>query len=149
MTILDEAKKLRALIEQMAENLDDEEAEKNPNVFPKWEIGVEYKKDFKLRYNDVTYKVLQDHTSQEDWTPDTAVSLYVKVHKQEPTDEYPLWIQPSGAHDAYSKGDKCSLPYHERFYISNVDNNVWSPEVYGWDEVFPNGESEVENAETD
>ena len=39
--ILDEARKLRALIEQMAESLDDETAEQNPNVFPNWEVGVE------------------------------------------------------------------------------------------------------------
>lgn len=147
MTILEEARKLRALIEQMAENLDDEDAEKNPSVFPKWEVGIEYKKDFKLRYNEVTYKVLQDHTSQEDWTPDVAVSLFVRVH-YEPTDEYPEWVQPTGAHDAYQKGDKCSLPYHERYWVSDVDANVWKPTVYGWSEVFPN-ESEVENAETD
>ena len=143
MTILDEAKKLRALIESMAENLDDEQAEQNPSVFPKWEIGVEYKKDYKIRYNDVVYKVLQDHTSQEDWLPDEAVSLYVRVH-YEPTDEWAEWVQPQGSHDAYMKNDKCSYPYHQRYWVSNCDNNVWQPSVYGWDEVFPNGE---ENAE--
>lgn len=78
MTILDEARKLRNLIESMAENLDDETAEQNPNVFPLWAVGVEYEVDYKVRYNDVVYKVLQAHTSQEDWTPDTAVSLYAK-----------------------------------------------------------------------
>ena len=147
MGILDEARKYRTLIEKMAESLDDETAEQNPNVFPNWEVGVEYKVDFKVRYNDVVYKVLQDHTSQEDWTPDVAVSLFVKVHKQDPQDEYPLWTQPQGAHDAYKKDAKCSYPYHERYWESNCDGNVWQPGVYGWDEVFPNEVNE--DAETD
>lgn len=146
MNILDEARKLRSLIESMAENLDDETAEQNPNVFPNWEVGVEYKVDYKVRYNDVVYKVLQAHTSQADWTPDVAVSLFVKVHKQDPQDEYPLWTQPQGAHDAYKKDAKVSYPYHERYWVSNCDGNVWQPGVYGWDEVFPN---EVNDAETD
>lgn len=143
MSIIDEAKKLRSLIEEMAQTaLDDETAEDNPNVFPLWQVGVDYKTDYKIRYDGIVYKVLQDHTSQADWTPDTAVSLYVKVHKQDPTDEWPEWVQPQGAHDAYMKDDKCSYPYHERYWVSAVDNNVWQPGVYGWDEVFPNGGAE-------
>lgn len=143
--IIDEAKKLRALIEKMAESLDDETAEQNAYVFPLWAVGVEYEVDYKVRYNDVVYKVLQAHTSQADWTPDVAVSLFVKVHKQDPTDEYPLWTQPQGAHDAYKKDSKCSYPYHERYWVSNCNGNVWSPLVYGWDEVFPNEVNDAEN----
>ena len=145
MDIIAEARKMRAYIEKESVNLDDEEALDNVDVFPLWKVGVSYVIGDRIRYEEVLYKVLQDHTSQEDWTPDVAVSLYVRV--DEPTEEWPLWIQPVGAQDAYSLGAKVSLPYHEKFYISNVDNNVWSPEVFGWDEVFPNGENE--NAETD
>ena len=83
--------------------------------------------------------------SQADWTPDVAVSLFVKVHKQDPTDEYPLWTQPQGAHDAYKKDAKVSYPYHERYWVSNCDGNVWQPSVYGWDEVFPNELKDAEN----
>ena len=143
MTILDEAKKLRALIEQMAESLDDEDAEKNPNVFPKWEIGVEYKKDFKVRYNDVVYKVLQDHTSQEDWTPDVAVSLFVRVHKQDPH-EYPEWVQPTGGHDAYMKDE--IVKHNEKLWISLIDNNVWEPGSVGTEALWSEYK-ESENAE--
>lgn len=131
--ILDEAKKYRKLIEMMAESLDDETAEQNAFVFPSWEVGVEYKKDYKVRYNDVVYKVLQDHTSQSDWTPDTAVSLYVKVHQQDPQDEWPEWVQPTGSQDAYMMGDK--VTFEGEHYISLIDNNVWSPKDYpqGWE----------------
>lgn len=140
MSVIDEAIKLRNLIEQMAENLDDETAEQNPNVFPKWAVGVEYKRDYKIRYNDIVYKVLQDHTSQADWAPDETASLYVKVHQQDPEDEWPEWEQPT-AENPYMSGDK--VTFEGKHYISLIDNNVWSPSAYpqGW-QLVENGEEE-------
>ena len=143
MNILDEARKLRSLIEMMAESLDDETAEANPNVFAEWEIGKEYTKDYKFRYQNVVYKVLQDHTSQADWTPDVAVSLYVRVHNVDPT-VYEPWVQPTGSHDAYNMGAKVSHLKNEegndRHWNSKVDGNVWEPGAVGtealWEEVF-------------
>ena len=144
MNILDEARKLRSLIEMMAESLDDETAEQNPNVFAEWEIGKEYTKDYKFRYQNVVYKVLQDHTSQADWTPDVAVSLYVRVHNVDPT-VYEPWVQPTGSHDAYEKGAKVSHLKNEegndRHWVSTFDGlNVWEPGAVGtealWEEVF-------------
>lgn len=43
------------------------------------------------------------------------------------------WVQPTGAQDAYQKGDK--VTYEGKHYISDIDNNVWSPTTYGWSEV--------------
>ena len=113
--------KLRKFIEQMSENATDEEALDNILAFPKWEVGKEYVKDERIRYNDVLYKVLQNHTSQADWTPDVAVSLYVRVS----IDEFPEWVQPTGAHDAYNKGDKVS--HNEKHWESLIDANVYEP----------------------
>lgn len=144
MGILEEARKLRNLIEQMAESLDDETAEQNPNVFPKWEVNREYEEGYKIRYEDVVYKVLQNHTSQAQYTPDIAISLYVKVHQQDPGDEYPDWVQPQGAHDAYEYGEKVSHLLKEdgskRHWISIFEGlNVWEPGSVGteslWQEV--------------
>lgn len=123
------ARKFRKFIEQMSENATDEQALDNVVAFPKWEIGKEYKKDFRLRYNDVLYKVLQAHTSQADWTPDIAVSLYVKVSEE----EFPEWEQPQGSHDAYMKGDRVS--HLEKHWISTLDYNTYEPGVYGWNEL--------------
>ena len=138
MDILAEARKLRRYIEQMSVNLDDETALDNVDVFEKWEVDKEYKKDFRLRYNEVLYKVLQDHISQEDWTPDVAVSLFSKVGEG----EYPEWVQPIGSHDAYSLGAKVKHLKNEqgldRHWQSDYDNNVWEPSVYGWSEIFDN-----------
>ena len=118
---IEEARKLRRFIEQMSENATDEEALDNVVAFPKWEVGKEYEKDFRLRYEDVLYKVLQNHTSQADWTPDTVVSLYVRVS----IEEWPEWIQPTGAHDAYNIGDKVS--HNEKHWVSLIDANVYEP----------------------
>lgn len=51
--------------------------------------------------------------------------------------EIPVWKQPTGAQDAYMIGDKVHFPDADGpVYISTVDNNVWQPGVYGWDEVI-------------
>ncbi len=137
MSILDEARKMRAYIENMSVNLDDEEALDNIDVFPLWRPGVEYTQEdvdkTRVRYNEVLYKILQPHISQEDWTPDVAVSLYVRV--DDPGEEWPLWHQPQGAHDAYEFGAKVSHPTTDRHWISNMNANVFEPGVAGWDEV--------------
>ena len=123
MSLIEEVREFRAFIEKMAESVDDETAKSHKDVFPLWKGGVEYKKDFRVRYNEVLYKVLQDHVSQLNWTPDTAVSLYVRV--DDPTIEWPEWIQPQGSHDAYPLGYKVSHNSHH--WISLVDANVWEP----------------------
>lgn len=127
MINLEEARKFRQFIEQMSVNATDEQALDNILAFPKWEVNKEYEKDFRLRYNDALYKVLQNHTSQSDWTPDVAVSLYVKVS----IEEYPDWVQPTGSHDAYKLGDK--VTHLEKHWVSTVDNNTWEPSIFGWD----------------
>lgn len=132
MTILEQAREFRRLIEQMATGLDDETALAHPEAFPRWSgDGVSYTKDTRLRYGNVLYKVLQDHVSQADWTPDVAVSLYVRV--DDPSVEWPEWVAPTGAHDAYEKGKKVS--HNGKHWISDIDANVYEPGVYGWTEV--------------
>lgn len=133
MSIIDEARYLRNVIEQLSVNLDDEQATEAVALFPAWKVGAEYKIGDRVRYSDVLYKVLQDHTSQADWAPDTAVSLYVRVLIPDP-EVIPVWEQPS-AENAYMKGDKVYFPTAEDdIYESTIDNNVWSPADYsaGW-----------------
>lgn len=123
--------KLRELIVKAALNLSDEDAFYCPEFFIGWKANTQYKKDERLRYGEKLYKVLQDHTSQSDWTPDTAVSLYVAI--PDPAIEYPDWVQPTGAHDAYNKGDKVS--HLGKHWVSDIDSNVYEPSVYGWSEA--------------
>lgn len=130
--ILDRARQLRALIEQLSVNLDDETALEAVELFPKWKTDKEYEVGDRVSYGDTLYKCLTAHTSQETWTPDAAPSLWVRVDN--PAEEYPEWIQPVGATDAYSIGAKVS--HNNKHWISDYDNNVWEPGVYGWSEVI-------------
>lgn len=130
MITIEKAKALRKKIESMSAELTDADALDVPELFPKWTIK-EYAVGDRVRYEDTLYKCLQAHTAQADWTPDTAVSLWVRV--DDPHIEYPDWVQPTGAQDAYMKGDK--VTHNEKHWISDIDNNVWEPGVYGWTEV--------------
>lgn len=102
-------------------------------LYPVWQADQVYKKGAYLQYGGELYRVLQDHTSQTDWTPDKAVSLYVNV--ADPQDPYPPFKKPTGAHDAYSKGD--GITFEEKHYRSKIDGNVHSPAEYpaGWEIV--------------
>lgn len=106
---------------------------KMPEVFPHWNgNSKEYVKGDKVLYNDVLYKALQNHTSQEGWTPTSAPSLFAKVLTSE--GEILDWEQPDST-NPYMKGDK--VKFNGKIYESVIDNNVWSPEAYpqGWKEV--------------
>ena len=127
-----EARKMRAEIEARAEELTDDKAFEVPYMFPQWKIK-EYSTGDRVQYEGNLYKCIQAHTAQSDWTPDTAVSLWVRV--DDPSIEWPEWRQPVGAQDAYAKGSKVSWPKDERRWISDVDSNVWEPGVYGWSEA--------------
>lgn len=87
-------------------------------------------------HNGVRYIVLQPHTLQEDWVPGSVPALYRAVGQEgaEP-DQWPEFVQPTGAHDAYAAGDP--VTFDGKHYRSRIDNNVWSPADYpqGWEEV--------------
>ena len=72
---------LRALIEKASVSLSDSDALDAIELFPVWVVGMSYEQGKRLRYGEKLYKVLQAHTSQADWTPDIATSLYAEVEK--------------------------------------------------------------------
>ena len=125
------AKQLRQLIEQLAVTLADETALTGVELFPMWAIGRAYAVDDRVQHGGTLYKCVQAHTSQADWTPDATPALWVVVS----IDEYPEWVQPLGATDAYNKGDIVS--YNGKLYRSTIDGNVWAPDAYpaGWESV--------------
>lgn len=114
-------------------SISDGAALKVPELFPHWGgNSKEYVKDDKVLYDGVLYKVLQNHTSQEGWTPTSAPSLFAKVLTSE--GEILDWEQPDST-NPYMKGDK--VRYNGKVYESLIDNNVWSPDAYplGWKEI--------------
>ena len=121
------AKQLRQIIEQLAVTLDDEAALTGVELFPAWVIGKAYVVSDRAQYNGTLYKCIQAHTSQSDWMPSATPALWKTVS----IDEYPEWVQPTGAHDAYNIGDK--VTYNGQHYVCTFNANVYAPDVYGWD----------------
>lgn len=109
----------------------DVQAVEAPAVYPTWKEDVAYELDERVLYNDVLYKVVTAHTSQADWTPADAPSLFAKVLIPD-ENVIPEWEQPDST-NPYMTGDK--VTHNGKNWISTVDNNVWEPSVYGWEEV--------------
>lgn len=127
---MDKVRALRKLIVKASANLSDTEAESAPELYPMWDSTAAYTAGERVQYDGATYKVLQAHTAQSDWTPTAAVSLFAKVLGETIAE----WVQP-GSTNPYKTGDK--VTYNGKIYQSTIDNNVWSPTAYpqGWKEV--------------
>jgi hypothetical protein len=124
-------KSFRTKIEEASQTLPDEKAQTNIALYPRWSESAHYTADYRVQYNDVVYKCLQEHDSQPTWTPTDAPSLWAKVLVPSP-DVIPDWEQPDST-NPYMIGDK--VRYKDgHVYESLIDNNVWSPESYpqGW-----------------
>ena len=139
MNRLQAVEQLRKALQMFAASLTDERALEVPAVFDPWQTGKNYAVGDFLTYgvNGVgdpqLYKVAQAHTSQADWTPDAVPALYTAIGLDDAG--YPVWAQPTGAHDAYNTGD--IVNYNGTLYKSLIDGNVHSPEAYpaGWEAV--------------
>ena len=116
----------------------DEAALEVLTIYPKWEdnIGKTITNDDiakglnRYQHNGELYKVVQPTVFQTQYEPgaEGTSSIFVKISLE----EWPEWIQPTGAHDAYAKGDK--VTHNSKKWTSDVDANTWEPGVYGWTE---------------
>ena len=143
MNRMQAAEQMRRALQMFAASLGEDDALIIASVYPEWDGNSKaYKTGEWVKYGEDAmgdarlYQVLQDHTSQPQWTPDSATSLYKRVGVS--ADGTPKWVQPVGATDAYAKGD--IVEYNGKKYISTIDANVWAPDVYGW-EVYTEGGS--------
>ena len=116
-----------------AGNIDADTASAHKDMFEQWCLGTAYKVGQIRNYNDVLYRVVQDHTSQSDWLPLDTPSLYESIVITE--SGYEEWKKPTGAHDAYNKG--VIVIYNGKLYKSLIDGNIYSPDEYpaGWEVV--------------
>ena len=142
MNKLQFAEQFRKALQMFAASLSDEQAMEVATVYPAWADNTAYAVNTIVSYgeNEVgdpqLYRCVQAHTSQSDWTPDVAVSLWSAIGIG--GDGIPVWSQPTGAHDAYNIGDKVHYPDADSpVYESLIDGNIYSPEAYpaGWREV--------------
>ena len=121
------------LIKQQINTLtvDDNTALRMVEFYPEWTTDTDYATGFKVQYGGKLYKCLTAHASQADWTPDASPSLWAKVLIPDP-DVIPEWEQPDST-NPYMTGDK--VTHNGKTWVSDVDNNVWEPGVYGWTET--------------
>ena len=131
MSIIAEARKIRAQFVKFRNLATDDMALQVPDLYPVWEADTSYVTGDRVLFDDVLYKVLMDHVSQSDWTPTVAPSLFAKVLIPD-SDVIPEWEQPSST-NPYMAGD--TVTYNGHTWKSTVDNNVWEPGVYGWEVV--------------
>ena len=129
---IERARALRPMIVKAAKSLDDTDALEAIELFERWQIGMDLVVDQRVSYDENLYRVVQPHTAQAGWEPDKTPALFTEVAKP---GEIPVWKQPTGAQDAYMTGDKVHYPgKDDPVYVSTVNNNVWPPNVYGWEE---------------
>ena len=125
---------VKMAVKQARQITDDAEALEVKMLFKQWDKQIDKPLEVGeyIQYQDVLYKVLQAHTVQEAWTPTNAPSLFAKV-LIDPTGETILdWEQPDST-NPYMKGDK--VIHNGKTYVCTIDNNVWEPGVYGWEEI--------------
>ena len=126
----DAARAIRAIMDRAGLLLTDEQALEVPELFPIWNPNsIAYAVGDRVQHESKLYSCIQAHTSQESWQPSLTPALCNLVS----IEEWPEWVQPAGAHDAYAKDDR--VLHNGKKWISIVDNNVWEPGVYGWNEI--------------
>ena len=132
MTVLEQAEAIREAMDVACAILTEEQALECVRLYRPYEIGKAYEVGEYLTYgqNGVgdpqLYKVVQAHTSQSDWAPDITPALYDAIGLDD--SGYPVWSQPTGAHDAYNIGD--IVNYNGVLYESLINGNTWSPDAY-------------------
>ena len=121
------------LIKQQINTLsvDDNTALRMTEFYPEWTAGQAYTAGYKVQHGGKLWRCLQAHTSQDGWEPENAPSLWAKVLIPDET-VIPEWEQPDST-NPYSAGDK--VMHNGKTWVSDVDNNVWEPGVYGWTET--------------
>lgn len=132
MTLIELAQKLRPYIEKASKSLEDVDALESVELFPMWKAYGEYSVGDRVRYDGKLYRCLANHTAQADWIPTNAPSLWTEVLAGQAGTEIGEWEQPDST-NPYMTGDRVIFRGEE--WISTVDNNVWSPDVYGWQRV--------------
>lgn len=118
----------KALIDafvKLRETVEDTQAAMVPILYPEWRDNTDYKVGDRVRYDDILYKVVQEHKSESTWTPDVSPSLFAKVLIVDPN-VIPEWEQPSST-NPYMKGDK--VKHNGSTWESLIDNNVWEPSL--------------------
>lgn len=114
------------------QQLDETTIAEYPDLFVEWDANWRGKQGDIVQDEGNLYRSIHDVTNEgQNTKPSATPSMWTRIGN--PLDEFPEWVQPIGAHDAYAKGDKAS--HNGKNWVSTADNNVWEPGVYGWEEA--------------
>lgn len=99
-----------------------------------WMEGERVEVGWTRMFGGKKYECLQAHQTQVDWTPDRTPTLW---KEKVVVVDIPVWKQPTGAHDAYKKGDRVHFPtINDPVYESLIDYNVWAPLSVGAENLW-------------
>ena len=127
---VDSIRRVGSIVAQISERINDvpmsiEESLELADYFPKWSEGIELAIGKKVSYDGSLFEVLQAHTTQADWNPRCAVSLFkvVQVEAEGAVDDAIIWEQGMVLEEGkyYMDGDvkyKC---------IRDSINPLWYP----------------------
>lgn len=118
--------------------LSDAQALTVKDLYADWdENGIGYITGNRVQYNGKLYKCLQEHTSQADWSPEAAPSLWAEILAGQEGTAIGEWVQPEST-NPYNKGDR--VVHNGKTWESLADGNVWEPGAQGaeslWKEVI-------------
>ena len=127
-----------ALSKMQYQSLPDEYAYELRALADEWMAGVSYAVGQRVRHAGELYRCLQAHTSQADWSPDAAPSLWARVlpGQEGSGEEVGEWEQP-GSTNGYMTGDR--VTHNDHLWESTADDNVWEPGAVGapWKDLGP------------
>ncbi len=112
-------------------DLTDDQAASVSALHEDWAPGTPYAAGDRRLYEGRLYRCIQDHVSNESWTPMAAPSLWALVLPGQSGD-VGVWEKP-GPTNPYRRGDR--VTHNGKTWVSDIDGNVWEPGVYGWSEV--------------
>ena len=123
-----EAVDFRESVDNVISVLTDEQAIEAVVLFPEWKVDTTYEVNMRVRYENKLYRVLQAHTSQENWKPNIAYSLFAALLIDEENNTIQEWVQPDST-NGYKNGDK--VIHNEMYWVSTSDDNIWMPGEVG------------------
>ena len=131
---VEQAQAKKASIDTAGAMLTDEQAIEVIDLYDEWAVNKQVYAGNRVQFEGKLYKVLQDHTTQADWTPDVTPALYVEVA---PEGQYREIKENMLSTEAFAKGEIGWWKEKDNLYESLFDGNVYTPDSYpnGWQKV--------------
>lgn len=126
MNVLEQARMIRVAMDRAGAALTDAQALESVMLYRNWLDNETVEVDDVRRSGDQIYRCIQRHKTQADWKPENTPALWARIE----VSEWPEWVQPTGAQDAY--GLDAKVTHNGVRWVSVVQANVWEPSVYGW-----------------